>query len=98
MNLWFIHPKQPIISIFIRPRPLFLGDRAFVRAAKHSVLFVIDETLTSNNTTTTLTILNQYQEFQDVFEKIMLIFYQNITHIIVPLMCKKVPNLFWPKL
>ena len=50
-------------------RPLFIRARAFTKAAKTSILFIIYATLTSRETTTSTNVPTQYKEFQDVFEK-----------------------------
>jgi hypothetical protein len=50
-------------------KPLFIGGRAFMRAAKTGTPFAIYTTPTSGETTTSTNILAQYKEFQDVFEK-----------------------------
>jgi hypothetical protein len=50
-------------------KALFIGARAFIRAAKIGTLFAIYTTLTSRETTTSINVLAQYKEFQDVFEK-----------------------------
>jgi hypothetical protein len=50
-------------------KPLFIGARAFIRAAKTSTMFAIYATPASGETTTSTNILAQCKEFQDVFEK-----------------------------
>jgi len=48
---------------------VFLKAKVFIKATKHGILFVIYTTSACNEATITLIILNQYKEFQDVFQK-----------------------------
>jgi hypothetical protein len=48
-------------------KPLFIGTRAFMRAAKTGTQFAIYATPTSEETTTSINIPAQYKEFQDIF-------------------------------
>jgi hypothetical protein len=48
---------------------LFIGARAFMRAAKTGTPFVIYATPISKETTTSTNIPTQYKEFEDIFEK-----------------------------
>jgi hypothetical protein len=50
-------------------KPLFIGARAFIRAAKTCTPFAIYATPVSRKTTTSTNIPIQCKEFQDVFEK-----------------------------
>lgn len=52
-------------------RPLFVGARAFLRAAKQGTTFAVYATPASDDTisTSTTELPMQYKEFQDVFEK-----------------------------
>ncbi len=50
-------------------KPLVIGARAFMRAAKKGTPFVIYATPTSEAATTSTTIPEEYKDFQDVFEK-----------------------------
>jgi hypothetical protein len=56
--------KKPL---FIKP--LFIGARAFMKAAKTGTPFAIYATPTSEETTTSTNISTEYKEFQAVFEK-----------------------------
>ena len=49
--------------------PLFIGARAFMKAAKQGASFAIYATPTSATVATSTTIPKMYQDFQDVFEK-----------------------------
>jgi hypothetical protein len=55
--------KPPFIKL------LFIGARAFMKAVKTSTPFAIYATPSSGEMTTSTSILTQYKEFQDVFEK-----------------------------
>ena len=50
-------------------KSLFVGARAFMHAAKSGSIFIVYANLSSESTRTTTVIPEQYQEFQDVFEK-----------------------------
>jgi len=64
-----IPPKQPTRSKIRHPKPLFIGAKAFMRAAKHSNPFAIYATPARDEATIVTSIPDQYKEFQDVFEK-----------------------------
>ena len=50
-------------------KPLFIGARAFIRAAKVGSTFVIYATPIANETRSMSTLPEQYKSYQDVFEK-----------------------------
>ena len=50
-------------------KPLFIGARAFIRSSKEGASFVIYAAPTSGEKTSTLSILVQYKDFKDVFQK-----------------------------
>jgi hypothetical protein len=50
-------------------KPLFIGARAFIRAAKTGTSFAIYATPTFGETATSTNVPTQYKEFQDIFEK-----------------------------
>jgi hypothetical protein len=56
--------KKPLSN-----KPLFIGAKTFMRAAKTGTLFAIYATPTSEETTTSINIPTQYKKFQDIFEK-----------------------------
>jgi len=52
-----------------KTKPLFIGTRAFMKTARNEMLFVIYATQAQKEATLDTTILEQYKEFQDVFQK-----------------------------
>ena len=58
---------QPTKSKLRHPKPLFVGAKAFMRAAKHSNPFAIYATSAREEASIVMTIPDQYKEFQDVF-------------------------------
>jgi len=56
------------INLHIK-KPLFVEARVFIRSVKNSTPFVIYTTPTSEDTTSSTSIPEQYKEFQDVFQK-----------------------------
>jgi hypothetical protein len=49
--------------------PAFIGARAFMRAAKQGTMFIVYTTPMAETITGSSTLLEQYKEYQDVFEK-----------------------------
>ena len=63
------HSESKSIRRSRTKKPLFLGARAFVRLSKQGTPFIIYATPTSREKTSTTSILEQYKEFEDVFQK-----------------------------
>jgi hypothetical protein len=72
--------------------PLVVGARAFMRAAKKGTMFTIYTTPTTESIKGPEALPTRYKEYQDVFERRMLICFFNNIRMIAQLIFRKVLN------